>query len=231
VSPAADTTDFTAIHTCLRRGGRAIAAAMTTLDPADRRRVDAVRRYWEGYAGEVLAHHTVEDTIFYPALVERVPEAAEHLGRIDGDHHLLDELMDEGRAAIADVVAGGSAERAARVLGHLDVVMHEHLDYEDAELVPLFARHFDQDEYEALGKAAVKSLGLGKQALFTVPFVGSWLDADLRAHLLGTAPLPFRLMYRLTRRSHERLATAALGVTPGPTGTAILTTTAADRKV
>ena len=49
----ADTTDFTAIHTCMRRGGRALAIAVRTLDVSDRRQVDALRRYWEGYTGEV----------------------------------------------------------------------------------------------------------------------------------------------------------------------------------
>jgi hypothetical protein len=211
MSKPADTTDFIAIHTCLRRGGRALAIAVRTLDVSDRPRVDALRRYWDGYTGEVLAHHTVEDDIFYPALVERAPEAAEHLGRIDAEHHLLDELMAEGHAAMTGLVEGASTEGAAYVLGHLDRTMQEHLDYEEVELLPLFSRNFDQDEYEQLHKAAIKSVGLGKQAMFTVPFIASWVDDDQRAQLLGSAPLPFRIMYRLTRRSHERLATEALG--------------------
>ena len=89
--------------------------------------------------------------------------------------------------------------------------MHHHLDYEDADLVPLFAEHFDQDEYDQLGKAASRSLGLGTQALFTVPFVASSVTDEQRQHLFADAPLPFRLMERMTRRRHARLAASALG--------------------
>jgi hemerythrin-like domain-containing protein len=206
----ADTTDFLAIHTCLRRAGRALAESVAGHDPRDRARGQSLQRYWQGYAGEILAHHTVEDDIFYPALVERAPVAAEHLGRIDADHHTLDELMAEGHIAMTHLAAGGPAGPAAYVLRHLDHVMRVHLDYEDAEVVPLFPRHFDEQEYRALGKAAGRSISF-KQALFTVPFVGSWVDDGVRDELLGGAPLPFRVLYRLTRSGHERLAAAALG--------------------
>ena len=211
MSKPADTTDFTAIHTCLRRGGRALAIAVRTLDVSDRRRVEALQKYWVGFTGEVLAHHRIEDEIFYPALVQRVPEAADYLGRIDEEHLLLDELMEEGDAAMTGLVEGTAPDGAAFVLSHLDRTMRDHLDYEEAELIHLFTRNFDDDEYQALVKQAGKSLGLGKQALFTVPFVGSWVDDEQREQLLGNAPLPFRLVYWTTRRSHGRLADLALG--------------------
>lgn len=211
-SPA-DTTDFLAIHLCLRRGGRALAEAVSALDgnTGDRRRIEALGRYWRGYAGEVLLHHTVEDDIFLPALIERAPVAAEHIGRIDADHHLLDELMAEGHAAMAELVEGGASASAARVLHHLDDAMRVHLDYEDADVVPLFAHHFDHAEYEQLHQAALKSLGVTKQVLFAVPFISSWLPLELREKMFEGAPLPLRAVHRLTRRSHERLATTALG--------------------
>lgn len=207
---AADTTDFLAIHTCLRRAGRALAEAVAGHERGDRGRARSLERYWRGYAGEILAHHTVEDDIFYPALVERAPVAAEHLARIDADHHVLDELMAEGHVAMTHLAAGGPSGPAAYVLHHLDRVMRVHLDFEDADVVPLFPQYFDRHEYEALAQQAGRTLSF-KQALFTVPFVGSWLDDDLRQKMLGDAPLPFRVMYRLTRSGHERLAGAALG--------------------
>ena len=207
---AADTTDFLAIHRCLRLGGRALARAVEHVDPSDRERVAALARYWNGYTAEVLHHHGVEDDIFYPALVERVPVAAEHLGRIEADHHTLDELMAEGQVAMAALAEGHAHHGAAAVLARLDDVMWTHLDYEDADLVPLFPLHFGHDEYERLAKGAAKSLGL-KQALFTVPFVGSWVQPDVREQMLGNAPLPFRVLYRLTRNGHERMAAVALG--------------------
>ena len=43
-----------------------------TLEATDRRRLGAFRTYFNGYAGEVLAHHTIEDDYFFPALTEQV---------------------------------------------------------------------------------------------------------------------------------------------------------------
>ena len=58
------------------------------------------------------------------------------------------------------------------------------------------ASYFDDEEYEALTKAAIKQVGLGKQAAFTVPYVGYWSAPEDRAALLAAAPLPFRVLYR-----------------------------------
>jgi hemerythrin-like domain-containing protein len=208
---APDLTTYLAIHTALRRGAHALAAGVTALDPADRGRGRALARYWEGYAGEVHAHHTIEDDVFFPALVERVAVAAELIGRTDADHHHLDELMTTISTAMAEIVAGGSPAPAEAALRELARHMDEHLDFEDADVLPLFSRHFDAAEYEALDERAQKSLGIGKQAAFTVPFVAACLDDETRQRVFSGAPLPFRVLYRLTRRSHARLIAAALG--------------------
>ncbi len=57
----------------------------------------------------------------------------------------------------------------------------------------------------------MKQTGLGRQTAFTVPYIGYWAAADERDMLLAQAPLPFRVLYRLTRRGHGRLSALALG--------------------
>jgi len=212
ITAGADTSDYTAIHRSIRSAGYAIAAAAETLHPDDHDRMDAFVRYWRGHTGEILSHHGVEDEIFFPALRKRAPEAAEVLAQLDAEHHRLDRLMEESRAAIEGVVTGDQPLEAARRLRRLADVMDDHLDLEDREIVPLFARNFTAAEYDELTKAAIKHVGLGKQAAFTVPYVGYWTTEEERVMLLGTAPLPFRVLYRLTRVRHARLTELALGV-------------------
>ena len=166
-----DLTSYLTVHRCLR------AAALA--------------RYWKGYAGEVLAHHTIEDVIFFPALVERVPVAAELIGRTDKDHDHLDHLMEEIGQAMAALAAGDDAGRVTPLLADLAEHMDAHLGFEDEDVLPLFERHFTAAEYAALDEQALKHLGLGKQAAFTVPFVMHWVDD--------------------ARRGHARLTEAALG--------------------
>jgi len=208
---AADTADDAVIHRAIRRAGHALASAAETISVADGHRLRAFGRYWNGHTGEILGHHGVEDTIFFPALCERVPAVTDVLADLDREHHRLDGLMLEGTRAIDRVVDGAASTAAVGALHRLALAMDEHLDREDREVLPLFAEHFSAAEYADLTKAAGKQIGLGEQAAFTVPYVAYWAEPEERAALLGPAPLPFRILYRLTRRSHGRLADLALG--------------------
>ncbi len=208
-----DTADYRIIHHCLRVAPHRLAAALADLAPGDHTRARAIERWWRGYAGEVLAHHTIEDEIFFPQLAARVPVVVDHLARVEGDHHRLDELMAAAAAAMTRLAASASqadAEGAAAVVRELADLMDRHLDFEDEDLVPLFTRHFTPAEYAVMEDAAKSSLSLS-QAAFTVPFIMHWAPPEESAPLLAGAPLPMRLLYRATRRSHARLTRLALG--------------------
>jgi hemerythrin-like domain-containing protein len=211
VTTTPDLTTYHAVHTALRRGTHALAVAAADLDLADRRRAQAFARYWKGFAGEVLAHHTIEDDVMFPALIERAPVAAELISRTDADHERLDQLMTAVAADALELAAGRIAPALASELRELASLMDAHLDFEDAEILPGFERHFTAEEYAELDDQAAKALGLSKQAAFTVPFIASMLDPDVRDRVFGDAPAAFRLLYRATRRSHARLAARALG--------------------
>lgn len=207
----ADTSDYVVVHRSIRSAGHAIATAAETLRADEHDRMDAFVKYWKGHVGEILSHHGIEDEILFPALRARVPETGAVLDQLDAEHHQLDRLMESCRAAIEAVVTGGDPAAAARALHELADVMDAHLELEDREIVPQFGQWFSAEEYEELTKAAIKHVGLGKQAAFTVPYVGFWTPEAERSALLGTAPLPFRILYRLTRRRHFALTERALG--------------------
>lgn len=213
----ADLRGYRAIHLALRDAAHAMAAAAPTLDAAEPKRVAAFRSYWAGYAGEVLAHHTTEDEVVFPALLERVPELAALMERADADHHHLDELMEDVTAALAAVAHGASPERAAGLLREVADHMDEHLGMEDRDFLPRIEETFTQEEYEAQEKRALEIIGIGKQAAFTLPFIEASVDAETRAHLLGTAPLPVKVILRLFRGRHARMARLALGSPRIPT--------------
>jgi hemerythrin-like domain-containing protein len=208
---APDLTMYRLVHRALRVGTAGIAEAAADIHTADERRRTAFAKYWNGYAAEVLGHHTVEDEIFFPALVDRVPVAGALIERTDADHHHLDELMEAIGRAVGQVRHGLSAPELPALTRELVQHMDTHLDFEDADILPLFERHFTGDEYGALNEAALKSAGVGKQAAFAVPFIVSVMTDDERQKALTEAPLPLRLLYRATRRSHTRLTERAIG--------------------
>jgi len=215
----ADLRGYRAIHLALRDAAHAMAAAAPSLRAEERKRVAAFRSYWAGYAGEVLAHHTVEDDVVFPALLERVPSLAALMERADADHHHLDELMDDITAALAAIADGASPERAAGLLRELAAHMDEHLGMEDEHFLPQIEASFTQEEYEAQEDAALKIIGFGSQAAFTLPFIEASVDDETREHLLASAPLPVKVILFLFRGRYARMADLALGaarVAPTP---------------
>jgi Hemerythrin HHE cation binding domain len=213
-----DLTNYHAVHRALRGGAHQLAAAAWGLATADDRRRQAVVRYWKGYAGEVLAHHTIEDEFFFPALVDRVPVAAELIVRTDADHIHLDELMDDIGEQMASVRAGRQAPELIGLTHELADHMQEHLDFEDREVLPLFVRHFTGPEYHELDEKAVKSLGVGPQAAFTVPFVLAAMTPEEARRTLATAPLPLKVVNALFGGAHRRLVGRAFGATAAEVG-------------
>lgn len=210
---APDLSGYRAVHLALRGGADAMASVAATIQPGNRPRVSALVRYWAGYSAELHQHHTTEDDLIFPALIARVPVAAELIERTDAEHGQLDALVarcNHALAALADGVR--SADLAASFAG-LAAHMATHLDFEDDDVLPLFERHFTVEEYTELEQQAMADLDM-RQALFAVPFILHWATPALRADVLGSAPLPLRAVYRLTRRRHARLVASLFGTEP-----------------
>ncbi len=206
-----DVGDYLAIHGVIRRATRALRLATAPGRVVDARTAEALRTYWTGYAMDLHGHHTVEDTIFFPALAERDPSVSAELVRSDGDHAELDELISMGHAAFGAIEAGDDLASAHDLMVRLERLMTEHLDFEDADFLPRFARLFDQSEYDAMHQRAVKSSTSLKHLAFVVPFIATWIAPDAWRSLWSTAPLPLRVVYRLTKRRHARLVRTAFG--------------------
>lgn len=204
-----DLSTYRLIHRLLRQGARRMALGVSELDLADRHQLRAFARYWQGYAGELLHHHTVEDLIMFPELAAVVPGGPAALAAIDGDHEHMDVLMVEIEREVARVGRGRGISRLEALLWELTDHLDEHLDVEDRDLLPLFAEHFSAEEYAAMEARIHQEVSLGKQALFTVPFIMAGATDEERAGLLEHAPAALKAVHRMTRRSHERLCATA----------------------
>jgi hemerythrin-like domain-containing protein len=204
-----DLSLYRIVHRAIRTATTDLADAAAAIDSADQSRRDAYARYWKGYAGEVLHHHTVEDEILFPALDARIPVAVEMTLRTDIEHVHLDQLMTAIDTSVAEIRAGRRAPDLADLTRELDRHMADHLDFEDGNILPLFERHFTKEEYDRMDQAAVKSAGLGPQAAFSVPMIVRAMTSEERATVLPGTPAALRLLHRLTRGSHARLVERA----------------------
>jgi hemerythrin-like domain-containing protein len=209
------------MHRAMRHHSARLAKAVAEVDEHDRTpRATALGRWFAGFVAELHGHHAVEDHVFFPALVARVPEAAALVERIDVDHHRLDDLLSRGAAALERLANPGVAFRvvhaeAMMVTEGLKALLDAHLDYEDEVLVPLFAEHFDAAGYKAVEKGTKKHMSL-RQLWFTVPCVAESLDELERREVIEEAELPIRLVWFLSRRRYQRLIADAFPNTATP---------------
>lgn len=198
-----DVESYLRVHRALRASAGRLAEA--TSRPADRLTSKARRRWYEGFAGEIRCHHHIEDELLFPAIATRVATYPEIAPKLDADHADLDVLLDDLGAAIAASDPVTAPALAAALRDHLD----EHLAFEDAEIAPLFVRHFTAAEYDDLDARAVKMTPL-KQLFFTAPWLMSHLDATEREQLLATVPKAMTVLWKATRGRYARLASRAL---------------------
>jgi hypothetical protein len=206
---------YYALHRAMRVHSARLHDALVALDLADRARARNIAWWYKGFKGELVLHHTLEDSTFFPALAARVPTFAHHGEDLAADHVRLDSILHRLEEAIDAIVNHEGAAPIARAMAveaaaELRDLLEDHLTVEDVDILPLFERHMPAAEYDALHEQAMKS-NPPKQLLFTVPWLLHALGDTERAELLAEVPVPMRVIWALTRRRHARRTVAALG--------------------
>ncbi|TDU89475.1 deazaflavin-dependent oxidoreductase (nitroreductase family) [Kribbella voronezhensis] len=78
-------------------------------------------------------HHTGESTMLFPSILAQHPEAAATVERLDAEHAKIAELLEELQRLVSTTASGTTLAD----LDHLIDAVINHLDYEEAQLVPL----------------------------------------------------------------------------------------------
>ncbi|MET0911362.1 MAG: hemerythrin domain-containing protein [Ilumatobacteraceae bacterium] len=218
MEPTPDLRFYLSIHAKLRADIGRYARAVELATEDERARHRALRRWAEGFVGELIEHHHAEDEHLFPDLRSRVPAAAAVLDRLDGDHRHLDELLARWADAARGLTGRGRPfDAVRRELVEVSIALHDHLDehlsVEDADVLPLFVRHYSAAEFDAVQGAAVRDAR--KQGMtFYVPWIVDAVHGDVRERLLAEAPLPMRILWWATRGRHARLVATAFADVP-----------------
>lgn len=216
-----DLTMYKIIHRGMRADTARLAAAVAGMTEADRaKRMPKLVRWYAGFFHDFELHHSAEDELFFPALAERVPAFADRLARLDAEHHTLEAALvtvgeavrELGDATVRWSSVHGDALDALRV-AESELTMH--LDHEDEHVLPLFVSHMTKIDYDEIAERALK-----RQPASQLAFAVSWVmsnatDAE-RRHILGEAPLPLKVVWKLNRGRYERLSKNALGEPGAP---------------
>lgn len=214
VGAAPDLTFVSLIHQSLRADGPRLVSTVAALQPGDREsRLPEVRTMYGKYREQLIAHHTHEDRIFFPALAAKAGEDAMHLDELMTQHGQLDEVLDaieKGFGELADPASDFEATRN-NLTGELSTMVEHlttHLDFEEKTALPMFASEMSPDEYTKLEAQARKATPR-EQASFMVPWLVEHASPEQQKALYRLAP-PFRILNLLNRRRYRRLDGALL---------------------
>ena len=107
--------------------------ALKTGGPLWQLKVNCIR-----YCRFVHMHHNAEDTLFFPRLREANPDLAPVVDKLEADHRLVSDLLDEVEASAAALgeEEDGDRRRLVDGLEALAESLLAHLDYEEHSAGP-----------------------------------------------------------------------------------------------
>lgn len=216
-----DVRMMTVAHTSFRRELRLAVPAVRRTSAGDQRRVALVADHVELWLGLVNHHHSIEDELLWEPLVTRLTDDDVALVALMEDQHAaVARLLDETPDLVATWRRTCGADDAVALADHLAglvEVLCEHLDTEEARVLPLMAVHITETEWEEFTARGMESIPKG---MVLVGFGMMLYEGDPEAIALEIAKLPWVLrpvLPLLGRRAFRRYARRLHGTgTPAP---------------
>ncbi len=202
-----DVHDMVVVHRSFRRELRLIPQLVRRVAPGDTARATVLAEHARLVLGGLHRHHTGEDELLWPRLLERcTPDAAlvhrmeEQHERVhdalEGLHPALDRWQAEARPAVTEEVAAG--------LDALRTALLEHLDEEEREILPLAARHITPQEWAQLGEHGAADTPKKHLPILFGALAEEATPEELR-QILTVVPWPVRILARTVfARQYDR---------------------------
>jgi Hemerythrin HHE cation binding domain len=196
----ADTRLLQAVHKTFRVATTRMTEATAKLEPAALR--PAIGPYWTFFHVMLEYHHHTEDHEDFPILTRYYPDIEPLIGDLGQEHLKMVGVMEEIDGAVrafeqSPDVAGRDRINAGAV--ELRDLFFPHLDREDAEVLPMFAKWIPPKEWEEMDTKALRSIPKPQ-----LPFAVGALDETIRSlpptDQPSGPPLPVRMMLALSWR-------------------------------
>lgn len=206
ITQPTDMHDMVVVHRVFRRELRSLPGLLTGTPAGDLDRAVVVAGHARLILSGLHLHHTSEDDLLWPLLLERSAPSADVVARMQVQHAAVDDLV--GR--LGPVLDRWEAEarpavgtEAADLMDRLCAVVVEHLDDEEQTLVPLATMTITPEEWTAVGEAGVAKMSKAELPLMFGAVMEDATAAE-RQVLLRTLPGPLRLVMRSWGAWHYR---------------------------
>ena len=193
-----DVRDMYVVHRVFRREFVLIPQLVRQVAAGDTARAAVVGEHARLVLAGLDMHHTGEDVLLWPKLLERDPPDAELIHRMESQHHRVDELIDQLTEALTRWEAEARpavGEEVASTFDDFRVALLEHLDDEEQHILPIAARCITQEEWNSLGQHGAEKMSKAQLPLM----FGALLEEatpEERKFMLALVPFPVRVLLR-----------------------------------
>ena len=152
----------------------AVAARRTPVEEVEVWRALAVR--WEQFGSILHHHHTTEDDVLWPQLLDIVDARGDADGRatleaMEAEHSVIDPMLAAcaaGFAAMAQAPDAATRDRLAASTETARDTLSDHMGHEEREALPLVQELLSAEGWQRVEKAAGSGKGLELTALGSV---------------------------------------------------------------
>lgn len=204
--------EMAVVHRVFRRGFPMVARLVRCTPPGATGRSQVVSEHLDFLLNGLHHHHSGEDENIWPLLLERSALQAALVNRMEAQH----ETVAERSARVRSLLAGWresatNGEPLAAAIDDLTEALVEHLDAEEAHVVPLIRTHITSEEWDRFGQEtfekftnAEKLTATGTLEDIATPEEAAWFTSGL--------PVPIKVMWRLAgKRKYARYIATVRG--------------------
>ena len=194
------------MHFAFRRDLDCFVRAVRSTPVGDSPTWAALADRWQRFAGVLHHHHQVEDTAFWPLLLEHAravgdTESERTLLDMEAEHDGIDPALEACRSGFAEMVDHPCDDHRnaldVRVTAARELLA-AHLRHEETEALPFLQRTMSAEEYAECEAAAARGYPLSS-VLFIVPWVLHGLPGDSGRDFIASQGRAYALLHRLTR--------------------------------
>ena len=208
----ARTEEMAVIHRIFRRGFPLIADLVHRTPPGNTARSEPIAQHLDFLLNGLHNHHAGEDAHIWPRLLERATLHVELINRMEAQHEVVAErsnqvhtLSETWRRTPVD------GEALVAALDTFTAALVEHLDDEEAHVVPLIRAHITAEEWMHFGELTFEKF-TNSEKLVATGTLEEVATPEESHGFMDPLPLPIKLMWRLVgRRKYARYMQRVLG--------------------
>lgn len=185
------------IHRVFRREFGLLPAMIRGVAAADLERARLVADHAAGLLRFVHIHHSGEDELLWPVLMERVAVESDLIMRMEHQHEHVAALLPHAQGQLPAWAAAPSPERGAQLSATFEEIalaLGEHLGEEETQILPLVETYLTVQEWERLGEHARGHLS-PPDLMASLAAIVEEADAEERRMFTAALPPPVLTMF------------------------------------